>query len=368
MAELPARGPPNETPRSKAAHARPEPSSVQNGLDLSASRVTVTAGHPHITAAQRASRSWFTVLSWTGNRQSSMTVGRPSVHDSACRINGSRRKRSPRRRQRASYEGAVAPLSSRKADVDSPHPTEARRAVFVQQAGLCKTVRCRECRHLPPIAICNGTGQPRPVPVRPWHASCPSRGSPIVAPMVAGEGVTGGNCAKHPQLCGRAGRCWPAYRAAGDEIEDSASRACQDYHVLRRLQPRRDNDRGSGRPLIPAPGHRSQGRPADGRQTQSRYPQVAGTATAAAHRTPGAQEHRPRHPAGLQASYWPRRRHARIPWLGPCHRAEGKKLPWHTNAASSQTGTGLQTSTPPEPSTFTRASASACDPHICLIS
>jgi len=31
-----------------------------------------------------------------------------------------------------------------------------------------------------------GTGQP-PMPVRPWHARCPSRWSPIVAPAVAGE-------------------------------------------------------------------------------------------------------------------------------------------------------------------------------------
>jgi hypothetical protein len=79
--------------------------------------------------------------------------------------------------------------------------------------------------------------------------------------MVAGEGVTGGNCAKHPQLCGRAGRCWPAYRAAGDEIEDLRLAPAQDCHVLRRPQPRRDNDRGSGRLLIPAPAIAARGAP-----------------------------------------------------------------------------------------------------------
>jgi hypothetical protein len=49
-----------------------------------------------------------------------------------------------------------------------------------------------------------------------------------------------------PQSCGRAGRWWPAYRAA-TRSRSCASRRPGKDHVLHRPQPRRDNDRGSGR-------------------------------------------------------------------------------------------------------------------------
>lgn len=57
-------------------------------------------------------------------------------HTSACRINVSRRKRSPRRRQRASCEARSPHSAAETPALAGLTPTKARRAVFVQQADL----------------------------------------------------------------------------------------------------------------------------------------------------------------------------------------------------------------------------------------
>ena len=55
--------------------------------------------------------------------------------------------------------------------------------------------------------------------------------------------------------CAQADACFlPACRAVPPTIQELRLGSARGDYVLHRLQPRRDNDRGPGRPLIPAPG------------------------------------------------------------------------------------------------------------------
>ena len=86
-------------------------------------------------------------------------AGRPAMaqrdrsdpYFSACRTNRSRRKRSPHGRQEVSCEALSSHSAAESRRWQPSPPTEARRAVFVQQADLCigvLGVNVRICMHI----------------------------------------------------------------------------------------------------------------------------------------------------------------------------------------------------------------------------